>query len=87
MSPYDGLPQAAFSSPVSRREHFQPLPLRERTWHFTTFPSRLCSPGPPDHFEFLLLVEHCARFGFGYGRNSCYSLSRTKTEPSILTLV
>lgn len=33
------------------------------TRHFTTFPPGLSSPGPPDHFESLLLEEHCAQFG------------------------
>ena len=63
MSPYDGIPQADFSSPYSR-EHFQPPPLQERTGSFTTFLLGLSSPRPQDHFESLLLAEHCAQFGF-----------------------
>lgn len=60
MSPYDGLPQAAFSSPGSRGTISSLHPYR----HFTTMPPGLSSPGPPDHFESRLLGEHCAQFGF-----------------------
>lgn len=66
MSPYDGLPQAAFSSPGSRGS-VSSLHSHGGTRHFTTFPPGLSSLGPPDHFESLLLEKHCAQFGFWVG--------------------
>lgn len=64
MSPYDGLPQAAFSSPSSRGSISSLRPYRGELGTSQPFRPGSAAQGPPDHFESLLLGERCAPFGF-----------------------